>query len=111
MSLAVRVTIHTAPLQVGGGEVHWGDMKFYRIEKGIKLPAPSRPKSNGKPSRAAATMHALDVGDSFFIRDPLDAIRTEKTMRDMNATARAGKRTQVMTSRRVRGGLRVWRVK
>ena len=102
--------IHTAPLQKDGGEVHFDHMKLYKIEKGIKLPAPSRPKSTGQLLRAAATMRALAVGDSFFIRDPLDAIRAEKTMRDMNASARSARRPQVMTSRRVKGGLRVWRV-
>ena len=56
-------------------------------------------------------MKALAVGDSFFIRDPLDAIRAEKTMRDMNATARVSKRPHQMTSRRTRGALRIWRVK
>ena len=86
-------------------------MKHYKNEKGIKLPAPSRPKSSGKPSRAAATMQALAVGDNFFIRDPLDAIRAEKTMRDMNASARAAERPHVMTSRRLRNGVRIWRMK
>lgn len=103
--------IHTAPLRFAGGEVHLGDMKLYKIEKGIKLPAPSRPKSSGHPSRAAATMQALAVGDSFFIRDPLDAIRAEKTMRDMKASARDAGRPHVLTSRRTRGGLRVWRLR
>lgn len=86
-------------------------MKHYKIEKGFKLPAPSRPKSSGKPSRAAATMQALAVGDSFFISDPLDAIRADMAMRDMSATARATRRLHALTSRRTRGGLKVWRMK
>jgi hypothetical protein len=55
-------------------------------------------------------MQALAVGDSFYIRDPLDAIRAEKTMRDMNASARAAGRVHVMTSRRLRRSLRIWRI-
>ena len=84
--------------------------KLYRIEKGIKLLPVGKTVSNGKSSMAAATLAALEKGDSFLIKEALEAVKAEKRMRDMNARQReAGGR--VYTSRKVKGGARFWRLK
>ena len=86
-------------------------MKPYKIEKRIKVPAPSRPTTASTVSRAAITMQVLDVGDSFLVSDDLDAVKAEKSMRDMNAKCRARKDGRHFTSRRLPKGLRIWRAK
>ena len=86
-------------------------MKPFKIEKGIKVPPPARPTLKTTPSRAAITMQALDAGDSFLIRDALEAIKAEKSMRDMNASARHRKDGRRYVARRLPKGLRIWRVK
>jgi hypothetical protein len=85
-------------------------MNPYKIHAGIKVPPPSRPTTATTVSRAAATMLALDVGDSFLVRDPLDAVKAEKSMRDMNGNERKKKRGRKYVSRRLPKGLRIWRV-
>src|SRR5262245_11456954 len=84
---------------------------FYKIERGVRLPPPKRAMSNGKPSKAAATMALLAKGESFVIRDALDALAAEKTMRDFNARERRRGERRVMTSRRTSIGVRIWRVR
>jgi len=93
------------------GQVQLQHMKTYKIESSVKLPPPSRPKTKSLPSRAAMTMQALAVGESFLVRDDLEAIRAEKSMRDMNASARERKDGRRYASRRLPKGLRIWRVK
>ncbi len=49
-------------------------------------------------------MAALAVGESFFIKDALEALKAEKSMRDMRRKDRR------FTSRRQsKGGVRIWR--
>ena len=82
--------------------------KLFRIEKGIKLPAVSQSQSNGKASMAGATLAALEKGESFLVRDELEALRAQKRMRDMNSAHRDVKG---FASRKVKGGTRFWRIK
>lgn len=81
------------------------DMQLYRIEKGVKVPKPSRASGASTPSRAALTMAALAVGESFLIKDALEALKAEKSMRDMS------RKDRKFTSRRqAKGGVRIWRI-
>jgi hypothetical protein len=86
-------------------------MKPYKIDKKIKVPPPSRPKIATTTSRAAMTMQTLGAGESFLVADPFEAIKAEKSMRDMNATSRRRKDGRRYTSRRLSNGLRIWRLK
>lgn len=90
---------------VAAAAAYNGDMQLYRIEKGVKLPRPSRASGASKPSRAALTMAALAVGESFLIKDELDALKAVKSMMDMSRKDRR------FTSRRQdKGGVRIWRI-
>lgn len=88
-----------------GGGTYNGGMQLYRIEKGVKLPRPSRASGASTPSRAALTMAALAVGESFLIKDELDALKAVKSMMDMS------RKDRKFTSRRQpKGGVRIWRI-
>lgn len=90
---------------VAGGGTYNRDMQLYRIEKGVKLPRPSRASGASTPSRAALTMAALAVGESFLIKDELDALKAVKSMMDMS------RKDRKFTSRRQdKGGVRIWRI-
>ena len=86
-------------------------MKLYKIEKGMKVPPPAHSTSGETISPAVATMQALQKGDSFLIKDALDAVRGEKKMRDLNARQRENGSGRVYTARKIGGGVRIWRVK
>ncbi len=86
-------------------------MKTFKIEKGLKLPPPSRPASGGTISRAAQTMLVLEAGDSFLVADEREAFRAEKSMRDMNGTGRRRRGGKRFASRRLPAGLRIWRLR
>ena len=86
-------------------------MKPYKIEKGVKLPPPSRSKSASEISRAAVTMQTLEVGESFLVAEPLEAVKAEKSMREMNASARHRNDRHRFASRRLPRGLRIWRIR
>jgi hypothetical protein len=86
-------------------------MKLYKIEKGVKVPPPAKPTSNGRPSIAAATMQQLERGESFFIKDALDALIAQKKMRDMNARQRTVAGGRRFVARKAGTGTRIWRVK
>ena len=86
-------------------------MKHYKIEKGIKLSAPTTSTASAMTSPAVETMNLLSKGDSFLIKDALDAVHGEKKMRDMNSRQRENGGGRVFASRRMRGGVRIWRVK
>lgn len=82
-----------------------GNMQLYRIERGVRLTKPAQAHLASKPSRAALTMAALAVGESFLIRDELDALKAVKSMKDMSRKDRR------FTSRRqAKGGVRIWRI-
>ena len=72
------------------------------------MPAVSKVIANGKPSMAAVTLALLEKGDSFLVRDALEAERSYKVMRGMNNRHRGEKG---FASRKVKGGMRFWRVK
>jgi hypothetical protein len=86
-------------------------MKLYKIDTGIKVPKPSRPKLATSISRAAATMQKLAAGESFLVADPLDAMKAEKSMRDMNGSERTKRKGRHFASRRLEKGLRIWRTR
>ena len=77
------------------------DFGSIQIEAGIELPA----RVNvAKPSKAKEKLQAMEVGDSFFV--PFSAVKMvrETVMR------RAKGAGVKMTSRKVDGGFRFWRV-
>ena len=86
-------------------------MKLYRIEKNIKIPEVSRPAPSQSVSPTMATIQKLEKGDSFLVRDPLDAVGAAKIMRDCLARERARGGTRHFTSRKIGGGVRIWRLK
>ena len=56
-------------------------------------------------------MALLKKGESFLVKDSLDAIHAGKRMRDLNARQRQSGEKRVYVSRRVAAGVRIWRVK
>ena len=86
-------------------------MKLYRIEKGIKVPTPATAKSDGRPSMAIVTMQRLEKGESFLVKDALEAMIAQKKMRDLNARQRETGGGRQFVARKVGSGARIWRVK
>jgi hypothetical protein len=84
-------------------------MKLYKIDKNIKLPPVAISRKPSTPSVVALTIDALNKGDSFLIRDPLDGLKAEKRMRDFNARERERKGERLFVSRKVPLGVRIWR--
>ena len=86
-------------------------MKLYRIENGIKVPAPATARSDGRPSMATVTMQQLERGESFLVKDALEAMIAQKKMRDMNARQRETGGGRQFVARKIGNGARIWRVK
>ena len=91
--------------------VHLQDMRTYKIEKGIKVPAIGQRTGVVKVSPVAATMHELKKGESFMVKSPLEVTKAEKVMRDYMRRERDRNGERVFTSRRTGGGVRIWRIK
>ena len=86
-------------------------LKLYRIEKGIKVPPKSQPTPSVQVSMAVATMTALAKGESFLIKDPFEAVKAEKRMRDLSARQRDNGGGREYAARKVGDGTRIWRTK
>jgi hypothetical protein len=86
-------------------------MKPYKLEKGIKLPPPARPKIASEISRAAYTMQMMKAGESFAVADAVEAMKAEKSMRDMNGAERKRGSGKQFAARRTKRGLRIWRIR
>ena len=86
-------------------------MKPYKLEKGIKLPPPARPKIASAISRTAYTMQIMKAGESFLIADVVAAMKGDKRMRDMNGAERKRGSGKQFAARRTKRGLRIWRVR
>lgn len=84
-------------------------IKTYKIEPGIKVPAPANRPGNGHSSMATATMAIMKAGDSFLVRDVLDGVRAEKNMRDLMSRERKAGGKRKFVARRVKLGVRIWR--
>ena len=85
--------------------------KLYRIDKGIKVPPRSQPTPSVQVSMAVATMAALAKGESFLIKDPFEAVKAEKRMRDLNGRQRDNGGGRVYAARKIGDGTRIWRTK
>lgn len=83
----------------------------YRIEKNKKLHPVKVERGDGKAGKARATMELLGVGDSFFVRDPFEALKASKAMRDFHGAHRNTPKARRFTSRKEKQGVRIWRVK
>ena len=91
--------------------VHFEDMKTYKIEKGIKVPAIGQRTGTVKVSPVAATMSELKKGESFLVKSPLEMVKAEKVLKDYKRRERQRKGERAFTSRRIGSGVRIWRVK
>jgi len=85
--------------------------KPYKIDSGIKLPEPAKNGGLGQAGRAVATANLMKVGDSFLVKDPYEATRAAKNIRDLMHRQRATGGAKSFTQRMVKGGIRFWRVK
>ena len=85
--------------------------KLSKIETGFKVPARLVNREPSTPSATALTMNKLEKGQSFLIRDELQALKAAKVVRDYCARQRERKTEHPFTSRRIGKGMRVWRVK
>lgn len=86
-------------------------MKLYRIEQGVRLVAVTAQRKATAPSLAALIMTALEKGESFAVRDELEAIRAGKVMRDPNRRERARRGKREFVSSKAGAGVRIWRMK
>ena len=84
-------------------------MQIYRIDRGIKVPPVSRAVTVATTSRAAATLQQLKRGESFRVRDAVEAMRANKVMRDFARRERARSSTRTFVSRKTGAGVRIWR--
>lgn len=85
--------------------------KLYKIEKGIKLPAVAVSRKATVPSPAALAVGKLDKGESFLVKDELEALKAAKVLRDFQKRERERKGTREFASRKVGKGMRIWRVR
>lgn len=85
--------------------------KPYKIDQGVKIPEPVVRSGNGQASRAIATANLMKVGDSFLVKDGLEALQTSKKLRDLMHRTRQNGGTKTFTQRTVKGGTRFWRTK
>lgn len=83
----------------------------YRIDTNKKIPPIAPSSGDGQASKARETMEKLGVGHSFFVRDPLDAVKATKTMRDYHGEHRDDPKPKHFTSRKEKDGVRIWRVR
>ena len=85
--------------------------KTYKIEKGVKLPPPGKAVASVQIGPTTATLAKLEKGESFLVKDALEALRAAKTMRDCQARERESKTGREYASRKIGDGVRIWRVK
>ena len=86
-------------------------MKTYKIDKGIDLPAVAFSNGDNSTSRVVMTLALLEKGESFLIKDPLEAMRAEKRTRDYMRRERERGSKKQFAARRLHGGVRIWRIK
>lgn len=79
--------------------------KLYKIEKGIRIPPEAR-ATNGRPGAVALTLQRLEKGDSFLVREELEALKARKIVRDASKKNGRG-----YTTRKAGKGVRIWRVR
>ena len=86
-------------------------IKIYKLENGIKIPEPVQPRGDGKPTKVAMTLSAMAPGQSFLIGDELLAMKASKVVMDRNGREKSKPDGRQFVTRRIKRGLRVWRVK
>ena len=86
-------------------------MKTYKIDKGIKIPAPSLRRGAARVSMTATTINMLKKTESFLVKSPIEAMKAEKAMRDFMHRERKDGGSRRFSARRTGGGVRIWRVK
>ena len=85
--------------------------KPYKVEKGMRMPEEGEFGGGvGQPSRVGATLAVMEKGESFLLRDELEALKASKIMRDKGRRDKAAGRTLEFAMRRVKNGWRIWRV-
>lgn len=78
-----------------------------KIEKGIQPPT----ENISLRSQATATFKAMDVGDSILITDPDDVLLWRSYASGFAAVSRARGVSWAFKSKRVEGGVRLWRTR
>ena len=86
-------------------------MQPYKIDKGVAIPEVAVSTIASEPSRAAITLQMMEVKDSFLVKDELEAIKTGKVVVDYNSRQRKNGSGKAFTTRKIKTGVRVWRVK
>jgi hypothetical protein len=71
-----------------------------KVEKGVKIP----PRKCGAPSEFTKTLAAMKVLDSVFIKG-------DNAGKCMHSWVSYNKRSERFTTRRMDGGIRIWRIK
>ena len=90
----------------GGGRA----AALYKIETGVKVSAVTQGTSSVAVGAVAATMAALEKGQSFLIKNELSALKAAPMYRGFQQRERARGGGREFTSRKVGTGLRIWRV-
>ena len=85
--------------------------KLYKIETGIKVPPVVQGVSSVAVGAVAATMERLAAGQSFLIKDELEAIKAALTYRGFRQRESERGGAREFTSRKAGKGLRIWRLK
>ena len=87
-------------------------MKIYKIESGIRIPAVVLRNGGDTPvSAVAATLARLEKSQSFLVKDALQALKAAKVLNDFARREKKRDGGRQFTSRRIKDGLRIWRVK
>ena len=87
------------------------EVALYKIETGVKLNEIVQGTSSVAVGAVAATMSALEKGQSFLIKDELAALKAGPTYRGFLQRERERGGEREFTSRKVGSGLRIWRTK
>ena len=87
------------------------DVKLFKIEKEIKVPAIEQSHEPTMPSAVALTLVNLTKGDSFLVKGELEEMKASKVVYSANKRERVRKSGKEFLTRRVKNGLRIWRVK
>ena len=86
-------------------------VKLYNVEKGVKMPEVAINSGASEPSRVVLTMQSMAVGESFLIKDALEALKGAKIVVDFNGRQRKHGGGKQFATRKMKNGTRVWRVK
>lgn len=86
-------------------------VKIYKLDKGIKMPEQSHASgSSNQPSKVSVTLQAMAPNDSFAVTDELEAMKAVKVVMDANSRAKGKTDGKKYATRKMKKGIRVWRI-